>query len=417
MDEDKNVADSQEMQKAIQRRDLLKGSMKRILAFVQNPPANISSELIKTRLSRLEDVWKEFTENTEALYQFKNEKDYVDPEEDYYEYEDMYMNAKSLFNSLIPKQTDDQLIVDKQSTLITQLLERISKLESTGNSNVQQPREEDDFPQIVIKPFDGNYNEWPMFENLFNSALDTKPDWKDIQKFKYLKTLLRGNASNVVQNIPVNDEAFTAAWKSLKEHFDRPRLVANFHIQTFLNHPALKNFNSKEIRSICGVAGEVIRALDSIGETERDPWIIWILMTKLNSDIYTKWNEHTMKDPKPTVASFLNFLDQFCNELGSNDDHYYQKATGTKKEKHHQRSSSVQSIHRPAPVNSNGQATSDAPSTNNGAIARNRPQQRRQFYKNKSNQSNQAAAQILPMTPQFQPNSAPVFNPFKSYPI
>ncbi|XP_075166307.1 uncharacterized protein LOC142238517 isoform X2 [Haematobia irritans] len=313
---------SQNIQSILLRLDLLKGSINRILSFAEKIPDNTNTDLIETRLNRLDEVWKEFTNYTEELYGFKNEKDYVDPKDDYYEYEDLYMSAQCLLKSAQSKQTDSKKIVDKQAVLIEQLLDRLQKLESSGNSR-RPSREENDFPKIVIKPFDGNYNEWPSFETLFTSALETKPEWTNIQKLKYLKTLLRGDAAKAIQDIQDSEKSFDIAWKSLKQTFHRPRFIANTYIQQFMNIPVMKKPNSNDIRNICGIAGDVLRALDSIGETDRDPWLIYILLSRLHSDLHPKWIEHSSKDLKPTLASFLIFLDEFSNDLDS--ENYYSK--------------------------------------------------------------------------------------------
>lgn len=330
MEEATNETDINNMKTLTSRRELLKGSMKRTMAFAKNPPENITADQITTRLSRLEEVWKEYSQCTEALCGFKGEKDFVNPEDEYYECEDMYLDIQCMLQALIPKQTNNDAVVEKQSELINQLVERLKNLESSaGNS-----QKEDDLPKIVIEPFSGSYKEWPTFEGLFKSALELKPDWTSSQKLLYLRKLLCGDAANLIKQYVTskefqaisNDESFDIAWKRLKAQYDRPLYIVNSYIETFMNLPTMKNVNGRQLREISNKASEVINGLDAMGQNERDHWLIYILNSKLDKQTQQKWlAEQSRANPKPTITVFLNFLNQRSQTCTNNnvDEDYY----------------------------------------------------------------------------------------------
>ena len=66
-------------------------------------------------------------------------------------------------------------------------------------------------PQISLKQFDGNILEWKCFQDNFKAAIHKNPTLSPIEKFTYLKTLLKGEASLVVENLPLTEEHYNTA--------------------------------------------------------------------------------------------------------------------------------------------------------------------------------------------------------------
>ncbi|XP_073846236.1 uncharacterized protein [Musca autumnalis] len=323
-----------DMKTLLSRRDLLKGSIDRIMTFAKNPPDNPTAEQIETRLKRLEDIWLQFSEITTNLYKHQNNANYVDPSKEFHDCEDLYMDAKCLLNALIPKPTTQESnpIIDQQSDLIKQLVERLNNLETTSasssiksapvSSSKTTKKQDDIFPNVVITPFTGEYKDWPSFEELYTSALKTKPNLANRQKMNYLKSLLRGTAYKIIQNMPSSDENYETAWKRLKDQFDRPLYIVHSYIEKFMNIPTMKRANEDDLRGIANVATDIIKALDSMNQSERDHWLIYILMSKLDSDICHNWLAQCQQEQKPNITDFLKFLDSSANDMADIKDYY-----------------------------------------------------------------------------------------------
>ncbi|XP_005180274.1 uncharacterized protein LOC101896568 isoform X2 [Musca domestica] len=310
------------------RRNLLKGSMMRIMQFAKDPSSNHTTDHIETRLNRLEDIWRELSQITENLYKFQHVENYVDPSEEFYEYEDLYMETKLLLKSLLPKPQETNKAVDQQQTdLIKQLMDRLNMMESSSSSprnssqkTVKKP--EDDFPKVAIEPFSGAYKDWPLFEKLFTTALETKPHWQGREKMNYLKSLLRGAAANLIQCVPSSNDSYETAWKRLKEQFDRPLYVVHAHIEQFMNIPKMKYGIESDLRRVATDASAIIDALDAIKQNERDQWLIYILMSKLDAEICHRWLSQSPREEKQTLKTFFKFLNECARDMVDIRDYY-----------------------------------------------------------------------------------------------
>ncbi len=62
-------------------------------------------------------------------------------------------------------------------------------------------------------------------------------------------------------------------------------------------------------------ANEVIRALDSIGQMDRDCWVIHLLLNKIDPESRRKWVDTSRTLNSPRVEEFFKFLDARCEEF------------------------------------------------------------------------------------------------------
>lgn len=73
--------------------------------------------------------------------------------------------------------------------------------------------------------------------------------------------------------------------------------------------------NGATLRKISDEANEIIRGLDAISKNERDCWLIYLLLAKIDSESKRRWIHDSRDNPCPTIADFLDFLDNRCEEL------------------------------------------------------------------------------------------------------
>ncbi|XP_046801121.1 uncharacterized protein LOC124418533 [Lucilia cuprina] len=275
----------------------------------------ISATQLEARLGRLDAAYNGLKVLTGELYNFEEDKDFVDPEDDFAEYEGKYFMVKGIFTDLINSQRPHESISDPQNDVFNRLSEQHSALLNRLDTPVTTRNGDGDLPKIRIEPFTGKYADWPSFKDLFNSAIDSRPNLTNIQKFHYLKSVLKDDAANLIKHMQITDLSYSTVWDRLKERYDRPRHIVNSYIETFMSISSLKEENSTGLRKISDVSNEVIRGLEAIGFDERDHWLIHILQSKIDPDSRRKWVERTQDETKPTISSFLTFLDQRCEEI------------------------------------------------------------------------------------------------------
>ena len=79
-------------------------------------------------------------------------------------------------------------------------------------------------PKLLLLAFNGDYQQWPEFWGMFNSAVHEQTS-SQVAKFSYLKGVLKGSAAGAISEIPLTTENYELAIKLLKEIFGKNRLL------------------------------------------------------------------------------------------------------------------------------------------------------------------------------------------------
>ena len=98
-------------------------------------------------------------------------------------------------------------------------------------------------PPIQIEPFESNANNvfaYFNFKKTFVNALAGMPNLTGAQKFIYLKGYLKGEALNLVENIPVSDDGFDTAFAQLDFHFLNRNNIIDKVLDEILEEPEVK---------------------------------------------------------------------------------------------------------------------------------------------------------------------------------
>ncbi|XP_017484693.1 PREDICTED: uncharacterized protein LOC108373331, partial [Rhagoletis zephyria] len=90
---------------------------------------------------------------------------------------------------------------------------------------------------------------------------------------------------------------------------------------SFMKLPTTTTTNPKILRKIIDGADECLRGLSAINIKERDPWLIFILLNKLDAETRHNWFEHVGSRTSITIEEFLKFLGARFIHLESNELH------------------------------------------------------------------------------------------------
>ncbi|XP_044573912.1 uncharacterized protein LOC123258071 [Drosophila ananassae] len=309
-------------------RGRLKSSLTKLLHTAENSSASIGVDAVEVLLVRLDKVWNDFELAGDDLSVLDDVEGWVDPADDYDEYEAKYIKARALLFSLKRSQEpttptrhaegDSIANNDAISRLVQQQQEFFERLGATSTptqADAAAPVRETELPKIHIKPFGGIYKEWPAFKALYISTVHSKQHLGKIQKYHYLKSFLVDEAASLVRHLPISETAYDNAWERLNERYDRPRQIIHNLLDTFMELPSTNNGEVSILRSISDGANEVIRALDSIGHMDRDCWVIHLLLNKIDPESRRKWVDASRASNSPKVEEFFKFLDARCEEF------------------------------------------------------------------------------------------------------
>lgn len=296
------------------KRGNAKGRLTRAAAFIETIGNETPVEMLQIRVTKLDESWADFSSLHHSLLDTANENEVKELETEFGEYEDKYFNAHSSLMKAIHQRQSVSKDADKSAVeiLANQQSSFLDRLNSTATNSSTI-----NLPKISIPLFSGNYKDWPSFRDLFMGAVDCKPNLSTTQKFHYLKMFLRDDAANLIKHIPTSDSNYVEAWERLENRYDRVHLIVQSYIQAFLSLPSIHAGNVQMLRKLSDGADEVIRGLNAIDQAGRDPWIIYLLLNKVDYDTKQAWAAEVGARNDCTVAELLIFLQSRCDALES----------------------------------------------------------------------------------------------------
>ena len=74
-------------------------------------------------------------------------------------------------------------------------------------------------PTVNLPTFDGNYDHWITFRDMFTSLIHNNPSIGTVEKFYYLKTSLSGEAASVLDNLDISASSYELSWSLLSNRY------------------------------------------------------------------------------------------------------------------------------------------------------------------------------------------------------
>ncbi|XP_055714369.1 uncharacterized protein LOC129808610 [Phlebotomus papatasi] len=215
---------------------------------------------------------------------------------------------------------------DRNQELFRQLGAAISAIPT---ATTQQEPHSNKLPTLDVPKFSGDRTQWSHFKGMFRSIVHDNRRLSRIQKLQYLMSYLTGNALKLVENTPLSDHGYESAWRLLQKHFDDGFTVVHCEIERFCKIPAITTPNVSSFTTLYATTVSVLDSLDGQNATSRDPWVIYLLLSKLDSETKALWSRE-VSALTPTLDKFLDFLSarlkslEMCQATPSSD---YDKTT------------------------------------------------------------------------------------------
>ena len=217
--------------------------------------------------------------------------------------------------------TDDYLTRDiileteeKYEDQMEQLAQKISSLKTASSrQNVQ-------LPKIQIPIFDGNYDQWSNFHDIFHKVILENTSLSKVEKMQYLKTHIRGEPSRLVQHLQITEANFETAWEILQKRFHNKRLILSKLIDRILDLPNLHYESAEKIKELHDVTVECLEAIKNLGvdSSSWGPLVSRIIIRKWDPET-NKLYEQSLKNSHeiPNFGDLLEFLTRRFQSLAS----------------------------------------------------------------------------------------------------
>uniref|UniRef100_V5I888 Uncharacterized protein n=1 Tax=Anoplophora glabripennis TaxID=217634 RepID=V5I888_ANOGL len=275
----------------ITKRGVLKSHITRFANFIAGfQENNRSITELKVRLEKIEVMWEDFINIQTEIEILDNSGSQLEEHEGF---EENYFHVVCKARELVDNSSGNSFVRPV-----------------VQNSNVK-------LPIIPLPTFAGDYRDWPHFYDTFNALVNNNSQLNDVQRFHYLRDVLKGDAKQVIESIEISDNNYKVAFDLLKTRFDNKKLIKRAHVASLFDISPLNKESSQGLRKFLDDINKHLRALKNLGESV-DTWdilLVYLISTKLDLTTKREWESYSAKFDEPKLSNLTQFLTDRCNIL------------------------------------------------------------------------------------------------------
>ncbi|XP_045517137.1 uncharacterized protein LOC123709686 [Pieris brassicae] len=173
-------------------------------------------------------------------------------------------------------------------------------------------------PRIEIPIFNGSFEKWVSFRDLFEQVIHKNSTLSNAEKMQYLKSKLREEPERLINQLQVSNENYDACWKIITNRYDNKKHILTSYLNSFMQLPKIEKDNLGQIKRLHDVTLECLNGLKNLGICVEhwDTIIVHILSQKLDYDTYQAYIA-SLKHPKelPVLKDLIDFLEKTFTAL------------------------------------------------------------------------------------------------------
>lgn len=172
-------------------------------------------------------------------------------------------------------------------------------------------------PTVQLPTFSGKYEDWLEFHDAFDSLIHKHPNLTNVQKFYYLLSAVKGEASQVLKSISVSADNYITAWSLLKRRFENKRLIIQSNLKGLFDLDPIKKDSHPVLQSFLNEILKIMHILKGYEQPSIDTLLIYIISGKFNTSLRKEWELNSYGGDFPTFEELVQFIENKCNILGA----------------------------------------------------------------------------------------------------
>lgn len=117
-------------------------------------------------------------------------------------------------------------------------------------------------PLLNIPIFDGSYSAWKSFYDLFEQAVNRDTSVSNVEKFQLLKTLVTGEASQIIKHLQITEDNFKPAWELLQNRYNNERRLIETYVKGIPNQPRISSESAAALKKLHDTTLECLLGAD-----------------------------------------------------------------------------------------------------------------------------------------------------------
>lgn len=292
--------------------------------FLKTPRDRINLGYLKARSAGLTTLWEQFVNNHDAISAQASAEDLK--QNDYYtsnvfdKYEQIYFDVLGRINEKVvefapPAPPAPVIVPEPQPQAANVALPDpvVAPPDPVLAPPIPMPAQlahHIQIPRLNVPSFNGAYEDWPSFRDLFVAAVHSNPTLLPVHKLQYLKSLLTGSAESLLKPITTTADNYNIAWGKLQERFDNKRALINTTLRKFFNQRQADE-SAASIRQLLDTTHECLGALQihGVDTSSWDSILVYVVSQHIPATSLDLWEQHIPRNQLPTIDGLLNFLE------------------------------------------------------------------------------------------------------------
>ncbi|XP_062542292.1 uncharacterized protein LOC134210267 [Armigeres subalbatus] len=198
---------------------------------------------------------------------------------------------------------------------LTTLLEVAVKAEAAPVANQQGCLPYVPPLKAPLPTFDGNYENWFAFKNMFENVMGRYQHESPAIKLYHLRNALIGSAAGVIDQDIINNNDYQAAWDTLRERYEDNQVIIDKHIDAIFNLPSMNKDSAVGLRKIIDTCSKNVDGLknlqlpvDGLGEM----MLLNVLSKKMDLETRKAWELNKGHEDLQDYDSTMEFLKERC---------------------------------------------------------------------------------------------------------
>ncbi|XP_025192847.1 uncharacterized protein LOC112592900 [Melanaphis sacchari] len=282
------------------RRGQIKSQLTKFQAFLSDENSKNKTQL-RLRKEKIEKLWEEFDN-------IQNHIEAKDTSEDQVNYRDTFVD---MYFDLIAKAED------RLAPINDEIKEADKNCIIRESNNLAQKSSYIKLKPIEIPIFNGSFEDWSAFQDMFRSLVHENEGLTKVQKFHYLKMSVSGEASKIIKNLETTEINYKSAWKIITDRYNNKRLLIQSHTKCIYELPYIRDESAEKLRQFTNTLNQHRQALQAL-DHDPDLWgalLLHVITSKLDSNTVRQWETLNAQNELPTIYKMISFLHERCQIL------------------------------------------------------------------------------------------------------
>ncbi|XP_043468116.1 uncharacterized protein LOC122502236 [Leptopilina heterotoma] len=278
-----------------------------------NPLTEHKCVELQQRLDKISDVLSDFDNHQTEIELIVEEDSLPGQYRERAEFEDLFYKTTALAQCILDHMRKPEVKIESDDGSASVHNSQGNQINATNRVKL---------PVLTLPKFDGSYDQWLVFYDTFKSEIHSNDSISAVQKFRYLSSLLTGDAVQVIKGLEISAANYQEAWELLEKRYKNKPLMIHNHIKGIVDYPRIAKQSFSALRDLLNSIQSNLRALKAL-EQSTDDWnslLIYLITDKFDSKTKTEWEKQQIEEKEiPGVSNLIDFIEKQCQLLEKTD--------------------------------------------------------------------------------------------------